>query len=83
MSTRLADQAALDDLDDRTLDGALLVVGVLDAVPGPFEGCPLGGKNKAPVGVLLLHDERFQMLPEFDHVVRVGALADGEFVRGD
>ena len=71
------DQASLDDLDDGTLDGALLVVGLLDAVPGPLEGGPLGREDETPVGVLLLHDQRFEVLAELDHVVRVGALADG------
>jgi len=74
------DQASLNDLDDRTLDGTLVVVGVLDAIPRPLEGSPIDREDEAPVGVLLLHHERFEMLAELDHVVRVGTLADGEFV---
>ena len=71
------DQAPLHDLDDGTLDGALVVVGLLDAVPGPLEGGTLGREDQTPVGVLLLHDERFEVLAELDDVVRVGTLADG------
>src|SRR5688500_15718273 len=36
------DQAPLYYLDDGAFDGALVVVGILDAVPGPLEGGPLG-----------------------------------------
>ena len=77
------DQAALHHLDDGSLDGALVVVGLLDAVPGPLEGGPLGREDETPVGVLLLHDEGFEALAELDDVVRVCALADGEFVGGN
>jgi hypothetical protein len=77
------DQAALDNLDDRAFDGAPLVVGVLDAVPGPLERRTFGREDQPPVGVLLLQDERLDALPELDHLLRVGPLADGELVRGD
>src|SRR3712207_2367728 len=76
-------QAALDDLDDRALDGAPLVVGILDAVPGPLECRSLGREDQTPVGVLLLQDQRLDTLPELDDLLRVGSLADGQLVRGD
>src|ERR687898_294404 len=42
------DQAALYDLDDGSLDGALVVVGFLDAVPGPLERGPFGREDQTP-----------------------------------
>src|SRR4028118_574071 len=71
------DQTALDDLDDRALDGALLVVGLLDPVPRPLEGGALGREDEPPVRVLLLEHQGFWALAEVDHVVRIGALTDG------
>src|SRR5215212_2200593 len=77
------DQASLHYLDHGPLDGALVVVGLLDAVPGPLESSPLGRQDEAPVGVLLLHDQGFEALAELDDVVGVCTLAYGEFVRRD
>jgi hypothetical protein len=77
------DQATLHHLDDGSLDGALVVVGILDAVPGPLESRPLGREDEPPFGVLLLHDQGFEALAELDYVVRVCALADGKFVGGN
>jgi hypothetical protein len=67
----------------RFLDGALLVVGVLDAVPGPLERRPLGREDQTPVGVLLLQDQSLDALPELDDLLGVCPLADAELVGGD
>src|SRR6185436_10396570 len=48
------DQAALDDLDDRAADGAVLLLDLLDRAPGPLVLGPFLGQDEAPFLVLLL-----------------------------
>ena len=77
------DQAALDDLDDRALDGLAGLGRGLDAAPGPLEAGALLGQDQPAVLVLLGEDERVDLLAELDLVGRVDGLADRELVRGD
>ena len=77
------DQAALDDLDDRAVDGLAGLGGGLDAAPGALEAGALLGQDQAAVLVLLGEDERVDLLAELDLLVRVDRLADRELVGGD
>src|SRR5207302_505041 len=51
------DQPTLDDLDDRALDDAVLVLDLLDRAPGALVLCALLGQNEPAFLVLLLEDE--------------------------
>ena len=77
------DQAALDDLDDRALDGLAGLGGGLDAAPGLLEAGALLGEDQATLLVLLGQDERVDLLAELDLLLGLDRLADRELVRGD
>ena len=77
------DQAALDDLDDRALDGLAGLGRGLDAPPRLLEAGALLGHDEAAVLVLLGEDEGVDLLAQLDLVVRVDVLADGKLVGGD
>ena len=77
------DQAALDDLDDRAVDGLARLGRRLDAPPGALEAGTLLGQDQAAVLVLLGEDERVDLLAERDLLVRVDRLADRQLVGGD
>ena len=77
------DQAALDDLDDRAVDGLARLGRRLDAPPGALEAGTLLGEDQAAVLVLLGEDEGVDLLAELDLLVRVDRLADRELVGGD
>ena len=77
------DQAALDDLDDRALDGLAALGGGLDAAPRLLEAGALLGHDQAAVLVLLGEDEGVDLLADLDLVVRVDVLADRKLVGGD
>jgi hypothetical protein len=72
------DQAALDDLDDLALDRLAALGGGLDALPRLLEPGALLREDQAPLGVLLLEDERVDLLPDLDLVLRVHRPADRE-----
>src|SRR5439155_10507180 len=77
------DEAALDHLDDRALDGLTGLGRTLDAPPRLLEAGALLGHDEAAVLVLLGEDQRVDLLAELDLVVRVDRLADRELVGGD
>ena len=52
--TDVYDKTALDHLDNRTLDGTLVGVSLLDAVPRLLESGPLGREDQTPVRVFFL-----------------------------
>jgi hypothetical protein len=81
--TDVYDETALDYLDDRPFDRALVLVGLLDALPSLLEGRPLSREDQAPVRVLLLQNQGLYVLPELHDLLRVHTLADGELVGGD
>ncbi len=64
------DQAALDDLDDRALDGLAGLGCRFDAAPRLLEARALLGHDQAPVLILLRHDDRVDLLAEVDLVGR-------------
>ena len=77
------DEAALDHLDDRALDDAVLLLDLLDRAPGALVLRALLGQDQAAVLVLLLEDEGLELVVERDDLVRVDVVADGELARGD
>ena len=77
------DQAALDDLDDRAVDGLARLGRRLDAPPGALEAGTLLGEDQAAVLVLLGEDEGVDLLADLDFLARVDRLADRELVGGD
>ena len=77
------DQAALDDLDHRTLDDAVLLLELLDRAPRPLVLRPLLRQQQAPLLVLLLQDEGLDLLTERDDLVRVDVVADAQLTRRD
>ena len=77
------DQAALDDLDDGTLDRLAGLGGGLDAAPRLLEASALLGQDQTAVLVLLGEDQRVDLLAERDLVAGIDRLADRELVGGD
>ena len=77
------DQAALDDLDDRTGDDALLLLDLLDRAPGPLVLGPLLGQDQAAFLVLLLEDKGLDLVTDRDDLVGVDLVADRELPVGD
>ena len=77
------DQAALDDLDDRAVDGLAGLGGTLDLAPGALEAGALLGQDQATVLILLGEDESVDLFAELHLLVRIDRLADRELVVGD
>ena len=77
------DQAALDDLDDRALDGLAGLGRRLDAPPRLLEAGALLGQDQPAVLVLLGEDERVDLLAELDLVAGIHRLADRQLAGGD
>ena len=77
------DEAALDHLDDRALDDPVLLLDLLDRAPGALVLRALLGQDEAAVLVLLLEDERLELVVERDDLVGVDVVADGELARRD
>ena len=77
------DEPALDDLDDRALDGLAGLGRRLDAPPRLLEAGALLGHDQAAVLILLREDERVDLLAHLDLVMRVDGLANRKLVGGD
>ena len=77
------DESALDDLDDRTLDDAVLFLDPLDRAPRPLVLRPLLRQDRAAFLVLLLEDEGFDLLAERDDLVGVDVVADAQLTGRD
>ena len=77
------DEPALDDLDDRAVDDPVLLLDRLDRAPGALVLRALLGQDQPAVLVLLLEDERLELLVERDDFVRVDVVADRELARRD
>ena len=56
------DEAALDDLDHRAGDDAVLLLDPLDVAPGPLVLGPLLGQDQPALLVLLREDERLDLV---------------------
>ena len=77
------DQAALDDLDDGAVDRLARLGGGLDALPRLLEAGALLGEDQTAVRVLLLHDERVDLLAHLDLITRVDGAADAQLGDGN
>ena len=77
------DQAALDDLDDASLDRLAGLGSGLDPAPCLLETRPLLGEHEAALGVLLGEDQRVDLFAELDLARRIDRLADRELGRRD
>ena len=72
------DEAALDDLDHLAVDGLAALGGSLDRLPGELEAGALLREEQTPLGVLLRHHERVDLVADRDLVGRVHVPADRE-----
>ena len=70
------DETALDDLDHAAVDGLAALGSSLDRLPGELEARTLLGEDQTPLGVLLRHHERVDLLAERHLVGRVDRAAD-------
>ncbi len=77
------DQAALDDLDDRTGHHFAVVLLLLDGRPGPLVLGPLLGEDEPSLLVLLLQDERLDVLAQLDDLLGVDVVADRQLTGRD
>ena len=77
------DQTALDDLDDRAGDDAVLFLDLLDRAPGPLVLRALLGQDQPALLVLLLEDQGLDVIAHRDDLVRVHVVLDREFPGGD
>src|SRR5204863_2011717 len=77
------DEAALDDLDDRTADDPVFFLDLLDRAPRPLVLRSLLGEQKPAFLVFLLEDEGFDLVAEADDLGRVDVVADRELASGD
>src|SRR3954469_18842677 len=76
--TEVEDQAALDDLDHATVHGLARLGGVLDRLPRHLEPRALLRQDQPPLGVLLRHHERVDLVADGDLVRRVHGAPDRE-----
>ena len=72
------DETALDDLDHLAVDGLAALGGSLDRLPGELEARALLREEETPLGVLLRHHERVDLVADRDLVGRVHVPADRE-----
>ena len=77
------DEAALDDLDDRAGDDAVLFLDLLDVAPGPLVLGPLLGQDEPAFLVLLGEDEGLDLVAERHDLVGVDVVADRQLAAGD
>ena len=77
------DQAALDDLDDETLDHAIDFLELFDVAPGTLVLRTLLRQQQTTFFVFLLQDERFDLFAELHDLVRVDIVADAQLASKD
>ena len=77
------DQAALDDLDDRALDDAVVLLDLLDRAPRPLVLGPLLGQDEPPFLVLLLEDEGLDLVAQADDLRGIDVVADRQLAGRD
>jgi hypothetical protein len=77
------DEAALHDLDDRAAYDAAGLLDLLDRAPGPLVLRALLRQDEAALFVLLLENERLDLLADRDDLMRVDVVADRELASGD
>ena len=77
------DEPALDDLDHRTGDDLVVPLDLLDRAPRALVLRALLGKDQPAFLVLLLQDERFDLVADRHDLVRVDVVADRELLARD
>ena len=77
------DQAALDDLDDRAGDDAVVFLDALDVAPRTLVLRPLLRQDQPTVLVLLGEDQRLDLLAQRHDLVGVDVVADRQLAAGD
>ena len=77
------DEAALDDLDDRTLDHAVGFLDLLDGAPCTLVLGTLLRQDQTAFLVLLGEDEGLDRIAQRDDLVRVDVVADAELASRD
>jgi hypothetical protein len=77
------DQAALDDLDHRAGDHAVLVLDLLDGAPRPLVLRALLGQDQPAFLVLLLQDKGLDVIAGLDDVIGIDVVLDGKLARRD
>ncbi len=77
------DEPALDDLDDRAVDDAVVLLRLLDRAPGALVLGALLGQDEPALLVLLLEDEGLDVVADADDLVGVDVVADRELTGGD
>ena len=77
------DEAALDDLDDRTGDDPVLFLDLLDGAPGALVLGALLREDQAPFLVLLLENQGLDLVTDGDDLVRVDVVLDRQLAGGD
>ena len=77
------DEAALDDLDDRTRDDLVGLLLRFDVAPGTLVLRTLLRQDEAAFLVLFRQDQRFDVLAERDDLGRVDVVADAQFTSRD
>jgi hypothetical protein len=81
--TDVDDEAALDDLDDRTGDDSVFVLDLLDVAPCTLVLSALLRQDEAAFFVFLLQDEGLDGVADLDDLARVDVVLDGELAGGD
>lgn len=77
------DQATLDDLDDRALDGLVLLLERLDGAPGTLVLRAFLGEDEPALFVLLGEHQGFDLVTDGNDLVGVDVVLDGQFAGGD
>ena len=77
------DEAALDDLDHAAVDRLAALGRGFDRLPGELEAGALLREEETPLGVLLRHHERVDLVSDRDLVGRVHVPADRELGDGN
>src|SRR3546814_3700937 len=77
------DEATLDDLDHRTGDDAVIFLDLLHVAPRALVLRTLLGQDEATFLVLLLENQRLDVVADVDDLVGVDVVLDGKLARGD
>ncbi len=77
------DQAALDDLDDRTGHDAVGFLDLLDLAPRALVLRTLLGQDQPAFLVLLLQDQSFDIVADGNNLVWINVVFDRQLTRGD
>ena len=77
------DESTLDDLDHGTGDNTVVLLDLLDVAPRTLVLGTLLREDEAAFLVLLLENQRLDLVADVDNLVGVDVVLDGKFARGD